>query len=316
MAEIHPELARVARWLPDVALSDRSVKVLQWLTRRSFAGGVSKNVERRVLSVRAPGGRHAIELFVYRSRAAPQRSGALLWMHGGGYVLGGPGQDAGRCAAWAEELGITVVAVRYRLAPQHPYPAGLEDCYAALQWMHDNADSLGVARDRIAVGGQSAGGGLAAALALLARDRDGAKPVFQLLSYPMLDDRTALRDNIDERSFRLWNQRSNRYAWQAYLGRPPGSDPLEPYAAPGRVRSLEGVAPAWIGVGTEDLFLDEDRAYERRLVECSVSCELFVVEGAYHGFDAVSPNASVSRSYIDSQTRALARALSRAPSRP
>lgn len=261
------------------------------------------------MSFVAPRGGNAIDVFVHRPRRVSAKTPALLWMHGGGYVVGSPAQDAALNALFADKLEITVVAVRYRLAPQNPYPAGLEDCYAALEWMHDNADALGIDRDRIAVGGASAGGGLAAALALLARDRDGVKPMFQLLVYPMLDDRTTLRTDIDERSFRLWSQQNNRYAWRAYLGRTPGEDGIEHCAAPSRCESLRGLAPAWIGVGTADLFHDEDLAYAQRLEASGVRCEKTVVDGGYHAFDVVSPDAEVSRAFLGAQLRALGAAL-------
>ncbi|MBL8685167.1 MAG: alpha/beta hydrolase [Myxococcales bacterium] len=309
MTEIHPELARAARWIPHIPSSDFSVKVMQWLTARAPARRVAKTVERRAMSFVSPSGGHTIEVFVHRPRRVSGATPALLWMHGGGYVLGSPAQDAALNASFADKLEITVVAVRYRLAPQHPYPAGLEDCYAALEWMRKNADAIGIDGDRIAVGGASAGGGLAAALALLARDRDGAKPVFQLLVYPMLDDRTTLRTDIDERSFRLWRQQNNRYAWRAYLGRTPGEDGIERCAAPSRCESLHGLAPAWIGVGTADLFHDEDLAYAQRLEASGVSCERTVVDGGYHAFDVVSPDAEVSRAFLAAQLRALGAAL-------
>jgi acetyl esterase/lipase len=234
------------------------------------------------------------------SRPAP----ALLWIHGGGYVIG----DATMSDSWCREvtgrLGVITAAVEYRLAPQHPFPAPLEDCYTALRWLSNESD---VEADRIAIGGESAGGGLAAALALLAKERGEIRPVLQVLSYPMLDDRTEQRTDIDPASLRMWSQRNNRWAWNAYLGAHASTPPQ--LAAPGRYEDLTGVAPTWIGVGTSDLFYDEDLAYAERLRQAGVPCELQRVPGAYHGFDLIEPGAAVSIAYKESQMTALERAL-------
>jgi acetyl esterase/lipase len=189
--------------------------------------------------------------------------------------------------------------VDYRLAPEHPYPAPLEDCYSALTWL---AGLPAVDPARVAIGGASAGGGLAAALALLARDRGEITPVLQLLAYPMLDDRSgAVPKNLN---YRLWSPKSNRFGWAAYLGT---ADPQ--VAVPARRDDLSGLAPAWIGVGTHDLFHDQDLAYAERLTAAGVPCDVEVVPGAFHGFDAVVPKAAVSRSFFASQCASLRTAL-------
>ena len=231
---------------------------------------------------------------------------ALLWVHGGGYVLGSAAQDDSVCGHFAQSLGIVVAAVEYRLAPEHPFPVPLHDCYAALTWL---ARQPQVDPARIAVGGASAGGGLAAALALLAHERGEVQLALQLLAYPMLDDRTAARTDIAEDNFRLWNNTSNRFGWQSYTGYPPGSVEVSGLAAPSRYDDLSGLPPAWIGVGTLDLFHDEDLAYESRLREIGVKCELKIVRGAFHGFDMVRPKAGVSQAFRFSQMAALAAAL-------
>jgi acetyl esterase/lipase len=160
---------------------------------------------------------------------------------------------------------------------------------------------------RIAVGGASAGGGLAAALAQLAHDQREVGPVFQLLLYPMLDDRTALRPDLDDGSNVTWNQESNRYGWESYLGRKCGEQDLPEYAVPARRRDLSGLPPAWIGVGTVDLFHDEAVAYAQRLRECGVKCELQIVPGAFHGFDVFDPQPQVVQDFRRSQISALRR---------
>jgi acetyl esterase/lipase len=161
----------------------------------------------------------------------------------------------------------------------------------------------------VAIGGASAGGGLAAGLALLARDRGQVSPVFQLLTYPMLDDRTAARPVGDDRHFRLWNNEANRFGWRAYTGLEPGSPAVDPLAAPARHDDLSGLSPAWIGVGTLDLFHDEDLAYAERLRAAGVPCDVLVVEGAFHGFDSIRPDAEITRQFRAAQAKALAPAL-------
>ena len=217
---------------------------------------------------------------------------ALLWVHGGGYVLGTAAQDDSVCGHFAQSLGIVVAAVEYRLAPEHPFPVPLHDCYDALTWL---ARQPQVDPSRIAVGGASAGGGLAAALALLAHERGEVQLAFQLLAYPMLDDRTAARTDIAESNFRLWNNTSNRFGWQSYTGYPPGSVEVSGLAAPSRYDDLSGLPPAWIGVGTLDLFHDEDLAYESRLREAGVECELEIVQRCVPWFRHASDQRPGSR---------------------
>lgn len=226
---------------------------------------------------------------------------ALLWIHGGGYVIGEAAQDDLLCRRFATELGATVVSVNYRLAPEHPYPAPVEDCYAALRWM---AGLPSVDPARVAIGGASAGGGLAASLALMARDRGEIPLAAQLLVYPMIDDRTVHRTGLDNPGHRLWNQSSNRFGWRAYLG---GADP--DVAVPARRTDLAGLPQAWIGVGTLDLFHDEDLAYAEQLRAAGVPCEVMVVDGAFHGFDGIAPKADVSQSFFKSQCALLRTAL-------
>jgi acetyl esterase/lipase len=243
---------------------------------------------------------------VQKPELREKRLPALLWIHGGGYVIGSAAQDDAVCRHFAEALGVVVAAVDYRLAPESRFPVPLEDCHDALVWLAQQPD---VDPTRIAVGGASAGGGLAAALALLACERGEVGVVFQVLAYPMLDDRTAARTGLDERNFRLWNNAANRFGWQSYTGYAPGSDGVSGLSAPSRYAELAGLPPAWIGVGTLDLFHDEDVAYASRLQEAGVACELHVVEGAFHGFDAVRPRAGVSQRFRSSQVASLAAAF-------
>ena len=233
---------------------------------------------------------------------------AMLWIHGGGMVVGTAAQDDKLCRYFADTTQCVVVAVNYRLAPEHRFPVHLEDCYRALEWLADRSE---VDSDRVAIGGASAGGGLAAALALLVEQRGLLSPVLQLLVYPMLDDRTVLRADPDDAQRRLWNNRANAFGWSSYTGLAPGAAQVSSLAAPARHEDLEGVAPAWIGVGTLDLFHDEDTAYAERLRAAGVPCELDVIEGAFHGFDGVVSKSEVSRAFHAEQARALADAFAR-----
>ncbi len=220
--------------------------------------------------------------------------------------MGTAAQDDALCRRFSQELGIIVAAVDYRLAPEHPFPVPLHDCHDALLWLAQQPE---VDTTRIVVGGASAGGGLAAGLALLAHRRGEVQLAFQLLTYPMLDDRTATRVDPGASKRRLWSNTSNRFGWQSYLGQAPGGTEVDGLAAPARVDDLSHLPPAWIGVGTSDLFHDEDVAYAARLNAAGVACALDVVQGAFHGFDLVRPKAGVSQAFHSSQIAALAAAL-------
>lgn len=243
---------------------------------------------------------------LHRPSDGSEPAAALLWIHGGGLVMGNPIQDDDVCRHFADALGITVAAVKYRLAPEHPFPAAIDDCYAALVWL---AGQPGIDPARIAVGGASAGGGLAAAAALRARDEGLIDLALQLLVYPMLDDRTGLRGDLDDVPIRLWSNASNRYGWSSYLGQPVGGSDVSYLAAPGRAEELSGLAPAWIGVGTADLFHDEDAEYAKRLSDAGIACQVEIVDGGFHGFDRTCSKAQVTKDFLASQTEALRAAL-------
>lgn len=292
----HPDL-RLARLLPRSVVHPRTIGAIRRLTDRAGrvrpAGGTIERVDETV-TVR-----------VFRPDTAPRPGPALLFIHGGGYVIGNAAMGDRFCRAAARRLGIVAASVEYRLAPEHPFPAPLDDCYAALRWLAAQPD---VDADRIAIVGESAGGGLAAALALLARDRGEVRPVLQLLSYPMLDDRTCAGSPLDASRMRMWSPGSNRFGWSSYLG-PAAGGAVPPLAAPGRCDDLAGLPPAWIGVGTNDLFHTEDVAYAERLRAAGVPCELYEVDGAYHGFDLVEAGTGVGRAYLEARFTALSAVL-------
>ena len=290
--DVHPDLRRIARFAPRHLIGPRSLPVMRAMAGLTGRRGAPPDVE--VITLGSGAG---VRLF--RPAGPTEPTPALLWIHGGGYVIGTAQQDDAVCRGFSSRLGMTVASVDYRLAPEHPYPAPLEDCYSALTWL---AELPAVDRHRVAIAGASAGGGLAAALTLLARDRGEVSPAFQVLAYPMLDDRSSATGASP--NHRLWSTRSNRFGWDAYLG---GADPA--VAVPGRRDDLSGLPPAWIGVGTHDLFHDEDLAYARRLTDAGVPCHVEVVPGAFHGFDAVARKTPVARRFFDSQCESLRAAL-------
>ncbi|MDZ4234286.1 MAG: alpha/beta hydrolase [Dietzia sp.] len=287
--EFHPELKRSARLLPKQMITPLTLPFMRAASRLMWRD-VPDGVEALTLA-------SGVGVRLYRPEDVPTPSPALLWIHGGGYVIGAAAQDDVLCRRFARELGATVVSVDYRLAPEHPYPAPVEDCYSALSWLRSLPS---VDPERVAIGGASAGGGLAATLALFARDRGEIDVAAQILAYPMIDDRTVQRTGLENPGHRLWNQSSNRFGWRAYLG---NADP--DVAVPARREDLAGLPPAWIGVGTLDLFHDEDLVYAERLREAGVSCEVMVVEGAFHGFDGIVPKADISQSFFASQCALL-----------
>jgi acetyl esterase/lipase len=224
-------------------------------------------------------------------------------------ISGNAQADAIFLSRLAQQLNALVISVEYRLAPEHPFPAALDDCYIAFKWLHDEAPTLGVDPARIAIGGSSAGGGLCAALAQRAHDADEVKPAFQILICPMLDDRTTLKTSHGGRGELLWRPTENLMAWTAYLGQRPTQLEDRQYAVPARRENLSGLPPAWIGVGTLDLFYEEDVRYAERLRAAGVPCEVDVVEGAYHGFHGAAKNAPESVAFLNRMIDALRNAL-------
>ena len=214
----------------------------------------------------------------------------VLWIHGGGYIVGSPQMEAFGTGRLVRDLGVVTVSPDYRLAPEHPFPAALDDCMTTLEWMRAHAEELGIDPDRIAVMGGSAGGGLAAAVAQRSHD-EGIPLRAQVLVYPMIDDRVALRDDRSGRGRFLWTPANNLFGWTSYLGREPRMSDAPEYAAPARRDDLSGLPPAWVGVGELDLFYDEDVAYAEKLRASGVPCELVTVPGMYHGADGLAPKA-------------------------
>src|SRR4051794_11256321 len=246
-----------------------------------------------------------VRLRVHRPLGRPTGA-ALLWIHGGGHVLGSADQDDPLLDAVVDRTGCTAVAVDWRRAPEHPYPSALEDCYTGLGALA--AGRLGDVPARIVVAGSSSGGGLAAGLALLARDRGEHALAAQLLIYPMLDDRARTPSSRAVTDPRVWNDESNRLGWTAYLGGLSG-DAVPAYAAPARAEDLAGLPPTWIGTAELDLFRDENLEYAGRLYAAGVPTELHAYPGAVHGFELFAPEAAVSRRFLRDRDEALDRFL-------
>lgn len=259
--------------------------------------------------VPGPDGGPDVFVRVYQPQDRPATLPALLWIHGGGYVLGSVERDDLLAKHLAKVAQCVVASVEYRLAPEHPFPAPVEDCYAALRWLFAHSAELGVRQSRIAIGGASAGGGLAAGLALLARDRAEVNVAFQLLIYPMIDDRNITPASETVPDTLVWTRENNLMGWRAYLGQAPGGEGVSPYAAAARATDLRGLPPAYIPVGDLDLFLDENITYAHRLLNAGVPTELHVYPGGFHGFNGFVPQADISRRFNAERDNVLKRAL-------
>jgi acetyl esterase/lipase len=250
-----------------------------------------------------------VRVRVYRANHQSSKLPGLYWIHGGGYVMGDIDQDDRLMKQFVNRIGCVAVSVDYRVAPEHPFPAPVEDCYAGLKWLFANADQLGIDPSRVAIAGASGGGGLAAGLALLVRDRGELSVAFQLLIYPMIDDRNVTPASYAITDPRMWNRECNRLGWKAYLGRDGGGPDVSPYAAASRASDLSNLPPAYIPVGALDLFVDENIEYAQRLIQAGVPTELHVYPGAFHGFDMFAPSAKVSKQFKADRESALKRAL-------
>lgn len=229
--------------------------------------------------------------------------------HGGGMIVGDRWLGVAGFLDWAERFNGVIVTVEYRLAPEFPDPYPVEDCYAGLVWTAEHADELGVDPDRILIGGGSAGGGLAAGTALLARDRQGPALIGQLLIYPMLDDRDETLSTRQIDGVGVWDRTSNLTGWTALLGDRRGTDDVSIYAAPARATDLAGLPPAFIDCGSAEVFRDEDVAYAARLWEAGVQAELHVWAGGFHGFDMFAPHAAVSQAMLAARDHWVGRLL-------
>jgi acetyl esterase/lipase len=292
---VDPELFDLLELWPQVTL-DETLLPLVRAPGRIPLGEVEnpERVDKQELTVPGQNGAPDVPMLLYRpAGSAGQALPCLYHIHGGGYVGGAAKTMEPVHRLMVEALGCVLVSVDYRLAPETPFPGPLDDCYAGLAWLHAHAAELGIDPARIGIRGESAGGGLAAALALLVRDRGAFAIAFQQLIYPMVDDRTctaAPNPNVGEF---IWNAGSNRFGWRCYLGAEPGGEGVSSYAAAARAEDLTGLPPAFLSTGALDLFVDEDLAYAARLIRAGVPTELHVYPGGFHGFN-VHKTAAVS----------------------
>lgn len=311
-ARLDSELARAARLQPYVDFADplasrrnfaRSVKISRAL-RGSVPAGAGVGVEDR--SFTTPGQEHPIPVRIYRPEGVREPAPVLVYFHGGAFVAGDLDTEHDRCLGLAVEAGCLVVSVAYRRPPEHPFPVPGEDCYAAVCWVADSAAGLGADAARIAVGGSSAGGTLAAAVAMMCRDRSGPAPVLQMLLYPALDDR------LDSASMRryprtaAWHREDSVRMWHHYLAG-NAEHRASPYAVPARCTDFSGLAPAYVLVAEVDALRDEGIDYAARMMEAGVSVELHHFAGAFHGFDAAVPHAGLTKRALAEQSAALRR---------
>ncbi len=276
--QIDPELRGIYRKLPKLTFSAWKVRAFRWLEAKAPSGPIPEGV---AVTEVALGG---VRLRISCPAADTPPTGALLWLHGGGRMMGRPEIFDGHAARLVRELGLLVVAPTYRVAPEHPFPAALDDVTAAWHWLVEHAAGFGVPEGHFAVGGESAGGGLAAELCQRLLDEGGPQPRAQALVYPMLDDRTALRDDLTAMAHPVWNNTSNALAWRSYLGEHADAAEVPAYAAASRREDLSGLPPAWVTAGDMDLFLEEDRAYVERLQAAGVPAVFELVPGGFHGF--------------------------------
>lgn len=297
-----PELA------PALRIINELIPPLNPDTLRVLRGGIPglESISNQVLAhdgafvveertVPGPAGAPDIKLLILRPPAASGSTPAIYHTHGGGMVMGDNRTGIEDHLTLAQSIGAAVVSVEYRLAPDAPHPAPVEDCYAGLVWTAQHADELNIDPDRIVIAGASAGGGLAAAVALLARDRGGPALFGQMLLCPMLDDRNDTPSAFQMAGLGVWSQADNAFGWEALLGADCGTDRVSPYAAPARATDLSGLPPAFIDVGSAETFRDEDVAYASRIWQAGGRAELHVWPGGFHGFDMMAPDAAVSQ---------------------
>ncbi len=293
---LDPEVAAQLELAPNFALSDEMLPLMRE-ARAAQAVPLSDMVERTDRVVRDD---PRLVVRVHRPKGVSGALPCVFSIHGGGYVLGSYDMDDARFDRWCQRLGVMGVSVEYRLAPETPYPGPLEDCYDGLVWAYRNAAELGVDTTRLGVSGISAGGGLAAGLALLARDRGEVPLAFQLLECPMIDDRRVTSSSRLD-GLPVWSRESNEYGWRSYLGGIYGRDDVPAYAAASRAGDLSGLPPALVVVGGADGFRDEDIDYALRLNQAGVPTELHVLPGAPHGVQIWASSGVAQRwaAYVD-----------------
>jgi acetyl esterase/lipase len=304
--QIHPTLRKATASFPKLPVTSGLGRVITRSLLPLLLPKTKAPAGLTIDQVKTAGG---LKLRIYTPAGQKTRA-AMLYIHGGGMMIGSPAMDDALLASTAAELDILIVSPDYRLAPEHPYPAPVDDCHSAWKWMHENLSERGIDANRIAIGGESAGGGLAAGLVLRIHDEGGVQPVAQWLFCPMLDDRTARDRSLDDLDHYVWNNKMNLVGWKSYLGNSFGTEQISAYAAPSRRADFKGLPKAWIGVGDVELFFEEDKAYANKLSAAGVSCQLDVVTGAPHAFEGLAPESDLAKDYLANAKSWLKAALS------
>lgn len=276
-----------------------------------FLGLIPKNVnvDREDILIESESNSPQVKVRIYRPRSGMWSTSAVMVIHGGGMVSGSIEADDGNAAFLCETLGVLTVALDYRLAPEHPFPAGIEDCYSVARWLFANAKLFSVDQEKIAVYGGSAGGGLAIGLALMLRDRDNPNFSFVMAAYPMLDDRNKTLSSLSITNVGVWDRKANLESWDWYLGDSPKADEVSIYAAPARATDLSGLPPVFMDVGSCDLFKDEDQLFAERLIAQGNRTEFHLYSGAYHSSELFAPAAKISQRMWATRIAALLVAL-------
>lgn len=299
---VDPQLVALLESFPVFDLSSDVLPAIRTMAEEGTAvSDPPPGVSRNEVTIPDAGGDPDIRALVYRSEVSGGPQPAVLFFHGGGLVLNSPESADARCLFWAEHLQVTIFSVAYRLAPENPFPAALNDGVAALSWIHGEAEQLGIDAGRIAIAGDSAGACIAASVALAEQRAGRERLCFMALLYPMLDDRTELANGVVEG---IWSAKSNRFGWDSYLGQ--NADLA--LAVPARAASVVGLPPTWIGVGELDLFYAEDVAFAERLQAAGVACQLDTYPQAFHGFPAAA-DADVSKRLEQDYVNALKQGL-------
>ena len=312
---IDPELIPSSKQIPSPGFrADTLTEVRASMLAKAIAALPPDDaaVSVQTLSVASQSDAPQVRVVAYRPTQVRGPLPVLLHLHGGGYLVGSPERKGAEHRKLAVDLGCAIFSVDYRLAPETPFPGAIEDCYAVLRWLHENASQFDLDTNRIGVMGESAGGGLAASLALLVRDRAEFRLSFQHLISPMLDDRTAVISDANPWTGKFaWTQEDNAFGWSALLGSAPGGPGVSPYAAAARAQDLSGLPPTFLSIAALDLLMEEEVGYARRLARAGVPLELHIYPVTYHGFAPMCPKARVSVAAARDSFEALHRAFQR-----
>lgn len=304
---LHPELSETFKSLPPMDISEEKLPYIRSKNKESLETYVDFQITQNEYMAKHKDSNVEVRLKVYTPINQVEKSPIVLFIHGGGYMFGSVEGNDSKCARYVKEINCIVVSVDYRLAPENPYPAAIEDCYLALEWIVDNQDKLNADVERLAIVGGSTGGGLTAALTLLARDRKGPKIKFQMPLFPMIDDSCTTDSSNEFHDNRIWSKELNQFAWSMYLKNIEGETPK--YAAPMRENCFSKLPPTYTTVGSLDPFRDETMNYVKALSAAGVPVEFHLYPGAYHEFEAIVPNSSISKKAIKESIIALKNGL-------